>query len=156
MLTGSYDSDKYPYSKELSCMTAVAVLCRLFAGQSRGEAAIKRGVDILMQETPQWTEQKGKQLARVNVYYWYYGSYAMFQFGGRLWNQWNEAMKNALLPTQRVEFDPATKKPLDEDGSWDPIGEWGMAGGRVYSTAIGAMTLEVYYRFVRASQGQGL
>ena len=156
MLTGAYSQDNYPYSKELSCMTAVAVLCRLFAGQSRGDAAIKRGVDILMKETPQWVEQKGKQLSKVNVYYWYYGSYAMFQFGGSLWNKWNEDMKNALLPTQRQEFDPETKQPLDEDGSWDPIGEWGMAGGRVYSTAIGAMTLEVYYRFVRASRGQGL
>ena len=41
----------------------------------------------------------------------------------------------------------------DEDGSWDPIGEWGIAGGRVYSTAIGAMTLEVYYRFRRLQSG---
>jgi len=156
VLTQGDDDSEYAYSKDLSCMTAVAVLCRLFAGQSRGDAVLKRGVDILMKETPQWVEQKDKQLSKVNVYYWYYGSYAMFQFGGSLWKKWNEDMKAALLPTQRQEFDPQTKKPLDEDGSWDPIGEWGLAGGRVYSTALGAMTLEVYYRFVRATQGVGL
>ena len=32
-------------------------------------------------------------------------------------------------------------------GSWDPIGCWGDDGGRVYSTAMLAMCLEVYYRY---------
>ena len=45
--------------------------------------------------------------------------------------------------------------PICEDGSWDPIDEWGTAGGRVYATALGAMTLEVYYRFIRTQQGEG-
>ena len=35
----------------------------------------------------------------------------------------------------------------DERGSWDPVGPWGVDGGRVYSTAILAMCLEVYYRY---------
>ena len=125
-------------------MTAVSVLCRLFAGESRTTPDIKRGVDVLMRETPQWTEQEGKELSKINIYYWYYASYAMFQFGGQLWKKWNDNMLKALLPTQRVGG--------DEDGSWDPIGEWGASGGRVYSTAIGAMTLEVYYRFLRANR----
>ena len=58
-------------------------------------------------------------------------------------------MQTALLSSQRREIDVASGKPLDEDGSWDPIGEWGKAGGRVYSTAMAAMTLEVYYRYAR-------
>ncbi|RKY14224.1 MAG: hypothetical protein DRP82_04360, partial [Planctomycetota bacterium] len=33
------------------------------------------------------------------------------------------------------------------DGSWDPVGKWGMVGGRVYSTALNALTLEIYYRY---------
>ena len=28
-------------------------------------------------------------------------------------------------------------------GSWDPIGPWGYAGGRVYSTALMAMCLSL-------------
>jgi hypothetical protein len=132
-------------------MTAVAVLCRLFAGEGRSTPIIKRGVDILMKETPQWTEgTSGKGGANtINLYYWYYGSYAMFQFGGSLWKKWNEGMQAALLSTQR-------KGEIDEDGSWDPIDEWGIAGGRVYATALGALTLEVYYRYVRAESGVGL
>jgi hypothetical protein len=57
-------------------------------------------------------------------------------------------MIKALLDSQR-------KGIICEDGSWDPIDECGTAGGRVYSTALGAMTFEVYYRFTRTQQGEG-
>ncbi|MBK9976081.1 MAG: hypothetical protein IPP14_15010 [Planctomycetes bacterium] len=40
-----------------------------------------------------------------------------------------------------------TKDSLDEHGSWDSVDAWGSAGGRVYSTAINCLTLEVYYRY---------
>lgn len=142
--------DPYPYTKELSCMTAVAVLCRLFAGESRTSPSIRKGVDVLMAHTPKWQEQKGRILSTINIYYWYYGSYALFQFGGAEWKKWNKEMIDALVGTQRQGVDQC------EDGSWDPIDEWGPAGGRVYTTALGAMTLEVYYRFKRMTTGVGL
>jgi hypothetical protein len=34
-------------------------------------------------------------------------------------------------------------------GSWDPSGPWGTAGGRVYSTALLTLCLEVTYRYER-------
>ncbi len=145
-LTSSYP-DPYPYSKDLSCMSGVAVLCRLFAGQHRSNAAIKSGVAVMMKEVPIWEAYRSaKRKSKINLYYWYYATYAMFQFGGSKWKLWNDAMQEALLPTQRMLG--------CEDGSWDPIGEWGAAGGRVYATAIGAMTLEVYYRFVRSKEAR--
>ena len=143
-----YPEDPYPYSKELSCMTAVGVLCRLFAGESRKTRTVRDGVAILMRQPPKWLEQKGRLQSTINLYYWYYGSYAMFQYGGQDWRRWNESMIKSLVTTQR-------QGNIDEDGSWDPIGEWGAPGGRVYSTALGAMTLEVYYRFRRAQEGIG-
>jgi hypothetical protein len=38
----------------------------------------------------------------------------------------------------------------DEDGSWDPIAGSGEAkyAGRVYTTALGCLCLEVYYRYL--------
>jgi hypothetical protein len=134
--------DLYPYSKELSCMTAVGVLCRIFSGESRTSRTIRDGVRILMAQPPHWQEEKGRALSTINIYYWYYGSYALFQFGGPEWKRWNKDMQKALLETQR-------QGEICEDGSWDPIDEWGAAGGRVYSTALGAMTFEVYYRYRR-------
>ena len=127
-------------------MSAVSVLCRLFSGEPRTTPAIEKGANILIQQLPEWAEARGRRRSKVNLYYWYYASYALFQMGGQRWKLWNTAMQKSLLDTQRVGG--------DEDGSWDPIGEWGKAGGRVYSTAIGAMTLEVYYRYMRAS-GEG-
>ena len=41
-------------------------------------------------------------------------------------------------------------------GSWDPICIWGGYGGRVYSTAMSALCLEVYYRFLPLYGGQGV
>jgi hypothetical protein len=131
--------EPYPFSKELSSMTAVGVLCRLLAGESRGSRAVRDGVKVLMKHTPKWQERKGRALSTTNLYYWYYGSYALFQYGGPEWERWSGDMIHALVDTQR-------KGEIDEDGSWDPADEWGPAGGRVYSTALGALTLEVYHR----------
>ncbi|MBI4600567.1 MAG: hypothetical protein HY721_01265 [Planctomycetes bacterium] len=137
--------EPYPFSKEPSSMTAVAVLSRLFAGEGRGSRDVQRGVKLLLESPPRWQEPRGRALSTVNFYYWYYASYALFLHGGKEeWKKWEDAMVPALLKSQRQGGDP------EEDGSWDPIDEWGPAGGRVYSTALGAMTLEVYQRARRA------
>ena len=39
--------------------------------------------------------------------------------GGREWTAWEGAIARALLDSRRQG------EGLDEDGSWDPIGEWG-------------------------------
>jgi hypothetical protein len=77
------------------------------------------------------------------MYYWYYGSYAMFQLGGTHWKKWEAALKAAIIDNQ--------EKGGDESGSWDPIGPWGFAGGRVYSTALMALCIEVYFRYGRVT-----
>jgi hypothetical protein len=152
-LADGFGDGPYPYSKELSCMTGVGVLCRLFAGQKRSNPSIRAGVNLMSAHPPMWREQKGRSLSTINIYYWYYATYAMFQNGGNPWKQWNDKMIKALVNTQRAEY---KNDHPEVDGSWDPIGEWGIAGGRVYSTALGAMTLEVYYRFERQREGIGL
>ncbi len=142
-------SGGYPYSKEPSCMTAVSVLCRLFAGQRRSSPVIKRGVSVLMRHLPRWRHHRGKALSTINFYYWYYATLAMFQYGGAPWAAWNQAMRTAVLYTQRVAKDSPNGCEI---GSWDPVGEWSRAGGRVYATAMGALTLEVYWRFKRTEE----
>ena len=64
----------------------------------------------------------------------------MFQMGGEHWKAWNEAMKPALLETQ--------SKGGPEDGSWDPAKAAGCDNGRVMSTALSILCLEVYYRYL--------
>lgn len=145
-LTSAYE-EPYPFSKDLSCMTAVSVLCRIFAGESRRSSDIRKGIALLKEQPPEWRPARGRRKSKINMYYWYYATYAMFQHGESAWRDWEGPMKEALIPTQ---IHGGTH---DEHGSWDPVGEWGIAGGRVYATAINAMTLEVYYRFERATAG---
>ena len=66
-------------------------------------------------------------------------SLSLSQLGGEDWELWNQAMSERLLETQRTEGDAA--------GSWDPVTVWGAHGGRAYTTALGALCLEVYYRY---------
>ncbi|MHC4660630.1 MAG: hypothetical protein ACYS8W_02975 [Planctomycetota bacterium] len=126
--------------KGVPTMTSVSVLCRIFCGQKRTHPKIQQGVKILMANLPEYNKPKND---KVNFYYWYYGTYAMFQVGGPKWKTWNEAMKKALLKTQRAGR-------ICQDGSWDPVGEWCIVGGRVYATAVNVLTLEIYYRYARA------
>ena len=75
-----------------------------------------------------------------NLYYWYYGTLAMYQYGGNPWRQWNEALRDTLIAEQRTRGHLA--------GSWDPKAPWGAYGGRIFSTAVSTLCLEVYYRFL--------
>jgi len=89
-----------------------------------------------------------KMSRNVNFYYWYYATLCMFQVGGDHWNTWNKNMKSTLITNQR-KGGPLDGTNKDVDGSWDPIGGGHVSyGGRVFSTALGALTLEVYYRYL--------
>ena len=82
-----------------------------------------------------WDEAKGS----IDMYYWYYGTLAMFQMGGEHWERWNKNLKNVVIDNQIKEG--------CTEGSWDPKDPWGDEGGRVYSTALMTLCLEVYYRY---------
>ncbi len=58
----------------------------------------------------------------------------------RLDADWNAAVRDVLVAEQ------VTKG--SNIGSWDPKGPWGPYGGRVYSTAMAALCLEVYARYL--------
>ncbi|MBN1808433.1 MAG: terpene cyclase/mutase family protein [Planctomycetes bacterium] len=117
-------------------LTAVALTGRLFTrppGENPLKDPVIRGAaDYIIDDLPAW----GNANEHVNFYYWYYAGVAMFQLGGDYWKKWYPAMKEPLTANQRAGG--------DEDGSWDPVGQWCSRGGRVYSTAMGALCLEIY------------
>ncbi len=127
--------DKFPSDKSES-LTAVGILARIFIGEDpRKSEIIQKGTDLCLKALPVWDEQSGS----IDMYYWYYATLALFQVGGDPWKQWNTAMKSEIIDHQQ--------KDGDEKGSWDPVGPWGPEGGRVYSTAVLVMCMEVYYRY---------
>jgi hypothetical protein len=112
-------------------MTAEALVCRLFLGMPPDHPVVGEAEEMIMRSLP--------DAASPNAYTWYYATLAMFHAGGPQWDRWNQQLQAALLPLQRRESSGL-------DGSWDPDPVWGGHGGRVYATAMAAMTLEVYYR----------
>ncbi len=122
-------------------MTAIGLLCRIFIDKNQNDPVLEKHAKIVTKDLPVWDEAKHT----IDMYYWYYATLALFQYdgpNGKYWRSWNEAMKIALVPNQRVRKDGCA------DGSWPPeVDRWGHAGGRVYATAINVLTLEVYYRY---------
>jgi hypothetical protein len=77
-----------------------------------------------------------------NEYALYYGTLAAFQQQGHFWKKWNVAMQKILTETQREG------PPEMLGGSWDPgANHVGKSGGRVMTTALVTLCLEVYYRY---------
>jgi hypothetical protein len=132
--------DRFPAEKS-EAMTAVGILARVFMGENPAKSAVvKAGARLCTKLLPTWNPADGS----VDMYYWYYGTLAMYQVGGPSWKAWRRAMDAAIVQTQRKDTEFCLVK-----GSWDPIGPWGLEGGRVYSTALMAMCLEIYYRYPR-------
>jgi hypothetical protein len=135
---GSYLPGRISLFDRQETMTSVAISSRIFMGQSRRHTVIKKGVKLLMAKPPTYDKPNHK---KVNYYYWYCGTYAMYQLGGKDWLDWDGAVQKALVDNQC--------RGGCADGSWDPVGEWCIVGGRAYATAINALTLEVYWRYKR-------
>lgn len=135
--TASYRPD----SPASTSMTAESLYCRLILEEMTGielnEAAANEATSQLVAGLP--------SAERANFYYWYYATLALHhrqqsgEAAAAAWHTWNDAMTAALVNTQIMDGKDA--------GSWDTGSLWGGYGGRVYTTAMAAMCLEVYYRY---------
>ncbi|MGE3853189.1 MAG: prenyltransferase/squalene oxidase repeat-containing protein [Planctomycetota bacterium] len=133
-------------------MDAINIMTRLFVSQDgslRNDPELRGQADQLIEEGSLPTLSDATKL---DYYYWYYASLALFQMGDRWWKRWEGPMGDSLIKSQRLT-------PADESdkcyGSWDSNSAWGIAGGRVYATAINCLTLEVYYRYEKIGNKGG-
>ena len=96
--------------------------------------------DDLMNPEKAMDFTRGLVSKRADYYLWYNCTLAASRAGGEPWNQWNAIVRDLVVGLQ--------EKKGCARGSWDPtITLHGMVGGRVYTTALAVLTLEVYYRF---------
>jgi hypothetical protein len=115
-------------------MTAEAWVCRQFLGVGGPGAASSEAAQFLLQNE----SDRGP----TNVYYWYYATLALYQHGGEDWDRWNSKIRDRIVQLQC--------KTGHQTGSWEPDGSiYGAKGGRIYCTTLAALTLEVYYRYLR-------
>jgi hypothetical protein len=137
----SVDTGMYCYvgnQNPSPAMTSVGLLCRQYSGINPRNPGLQAGVAWLNKNAPPATQ---------NIYYQYYATQVMHHMGGDSWKQWNlgpdgtgkGGIRDTLL--SREYQDP---KIPEMQGSWMLAGEHG--GGRIMSTSLALLTLEVYYR----------
>ena len=133
--------DKFP-AVRTEAMTAAGILSRTFLGEDPAKSAvIQKGAERLQARLPTWNPDDGS----IDMAYWYFGTLAAFQVGGKTWRQWQKALQTNVLPHQRKDT-----QACEYRGSWDPIGVWGTRGGRVYATAIMTLVHETHRRYQAA------
>ena len=126
------DGSQYGYQSRQPrpATTAVGLLCRMYTGWRRDNPGLVQGVAHLKAWGPSET----------SLYYDYYATQVLFHCGGPEWDTWNRKMREHLISTQERVGHPS--------GSWYFESPQSAAGGRLYNTAMAAMILEVYYRFM--------
>ena len=120
----------YQSATPTPAMTAQGLLCLQYLGARRDDPRLRAGTDYLLKHLP----RAGAETS----YYWYHATQVMYHVQGKHWEAWNGKMRDLLVSSQE------TRGPLA--GSWKPADHREKPGGRVYSTALRLLVLEVYYR----------
>ena len=137
-LVAVHDGTEYGYQPGTgasSTMTSVGLLCRQYLGAKRDNPMLIGGMSYLLNHLP----DEGFP----NIYYWYYATQVMHNMSGYEWDTWNHKMRELLVHTQVRDVHSCA------NGSWDPAKDaWGRHGGRLMTTSLSCLTLEVYYRYL--------
>lgn len=128
------------YSAFRKGVSSVGLLCRMYMGWGREHQGLGKGIAMLRRLGPSVGYDDSPE--SVNMYYNYYATQVMKHWGGSEWDEWNRVMRDFLVESQETK---GTKR-----GSWywDAGNHSSDSGGRLYHTALAAMTLEVYYRYL--------
>lgn len=119
--------------------TGLGMLARQFLFDEADSALIPEAAAYLADMAQaKWGQQRDIE-ENADYYLWYNCTLAMFHAGGEPWQRWNSIIRDTVISLQRHSG--------CERGSWDPSSKWGNKGGRIYTTALAVLTLEVYYRY---------
>ena len=110
--------------------TAIGLTLMLYLGESPHNTPLYIALTRMAHRGPTLT----------NIYHDYYATLALHHSRHWAWEEWNEKLRDHLVATQ--------VKSGHEKGSWHFPDRWGDIGGRLYTTAMCAMTLEIYYRYM--------
>lgn len=135
-----YDSPASRYG-----LTGVGVLSTVMWKGKENEVA-KEGVQYIIDQAEGKERVKYREKT-ANLYAWYYHTQACLMFGGPAWTRWNRMFQDEVVEAQ------------SPDGSWPVTGGKGHGpessadgDGPTYRTALCALMLESYYRYLPASR----
>ncbi len=133
-VAGGKNAGHYGYENRhpKPAMVAEAMFARQLLGTPRESPEMQESAEYLNTQMPDQN--------RASQYFWYYGSLALFQHQGPVWEEWNRRLRPILVSSQN--------RSGNEDGSWNPSGEWANESGRLVTTAMATLSLEVYYRYL--------
>ena len=120
--------------KPADARTAVGLLCRMYMGWDKDMPGLVEGMKAISDKGPSTG-------TTADMYYNYYATQGMKHMGGKDWDSWNKKIRGFLVSSQAKDGNKA--------GSWH-FGDTHTPkkGGRLYSTSLACMTLEVYYRYL--------
>jgi hypothetical protein len=121
-----------PVDRERPAMIATGMFCRQLDGADIHDPAVQESVDYIMTHPLDGAD--------LDYYYLYYATLAAYQYGGTAWDEWNVRMKSILPGLQQ--------KTGRHKGTWETRQWYGSQMGRVVTTAISTLSLEVYYRLL--------
>ena len=110
--------------------TAIGLLSQMYLGWDRERGALHTGADRLANWGP----------SKTDVYFNYYATQVLHHLNTPIWKEWNPPLRDYLVKTQETRGHQA--------GSWYFRDQHGKVGGRLYTTAMCVMILEVYYRYM--------
>lgn len=122
----AYEVEKKTYSMSV---TSMAMLSRMYLGWGRDDGDMRASVALI-----------DKSTSTENYYTNYFATQVMKNWGGPEWDRWNGRLREQLIARQ--ETDGPAK------GSWAPQdrADYSKSGGRLLTTCLATLTLEVYYR----------
>lgn len=130
MSSRTVQNEHYPRENgEAMTAAGIGILVHAQAWDERDVVA-KRQQLRLLRNQPEWEVQE----FAVDMYYWFQAAHSLSHVDGEAWRIWAPAMARTVIRAQRTDGEFA--------GSWDPAGPWGYSGGRVYATALMALSLQ--------------
>jgi len=131
-------------------VTAIGMACRVFLSEGHDyDGEIMQAAQYLRDQEIKGIPARGGASGQLttDLYYTYYSTLAMFQLQEEYWASWRTMFRDPLIEAQEKAQSDAAKRYIK--GSWDPARDrWGSRAGRVYSTAMALLSLEVQYRFI--------
>ncbi len=128
------------YPNGYLALTAVGMCSHQMSTHTPDPELLARQAGVLMERSPLLGTVPA-DFPMNDLYFAYFGTLAMHQYGGEAWTKWYSPLRDKLLKTQAA------------DGSWpESFDRWWVHGGQVYTTALSVLTLQTPVRYPRLAE----